>query len=191
MKIFKIIASMFIKGIVGVLLGVAIGLCVGVGMCFCPFCKACTAESCKASCTGCAIVDAPFTAVCYFLESDREDFNQNVDYINNMIYGAVIGGSIGAIYGLATALAALNRERKWNLQERWWDNGVQLEEEMAKLANEIYEIVQQSEAKFQDITSVYNQENESTRTLLENYQKKWLDVRQTAELIQKEMGEKQ
>ena len=197
MKLVRIVKSMIVKGILGALLGAAAGFVIGFIMCTAPLCKGCVnylgteAKSIKGGCIShCLfnIIWIPAGGFCYVMQSDEADINLGA--YSTVIYGAVIGAVVGAIYGITSAFSDMKKERDAGLQRIRVDNYSQLQQEAAGTASEINQIVEQTEKVFGDVANVYDQEYNQTRALVQKYTTHLLKVKQTAELIQKEMGER-
>ncbi len=183
MKFGKILANAIIFGMIGAIAGAVIGLAIGLIMCVAPACIGCKNEMCR---TGNVFTDC-FGTVTYVL-CDAE-FNRDVDYKKNMIYGAVICGAIGAIFGISFAVSEVNEEKRAKMHERWKQNRDILARTMPDTAKKIHETADQYDQMFNDVTYISLKQSTETKELMKQYQEKLSELDNAARKFEEETGE--
>lgn len=183
MKFGKILGNAILFGIIGAIAGAVIGLAIGLIMCFAPACIGCKNAMCR---TGNVISDC-FGTVSYLLCD--ADFNHDVDYKKNMIYGAIICGVIGAIFGVSVAVGEVNDEKRAAAHARWKQNREILSKMMPGTADKIHETADHYDKMFNDVTYVSLNQSTGAKELMKQYQEKLSELENAAHKFEEETGE--
>ena len=170
-------------GAVGAIAGAVNGLGIGLIMCVAPACIGCKNEMCR---TGNVISDC-FGTASYLL--CNADFNHDVDYKKNMIYGAIICGAIGAIFGISVGIGVTKEEKQQETHERWKQNREILSKTMPDTAKKIHETADQYNQMFNDVTYVSLKQSTGAKELMKQYQEKLSELENAARKFEEETGE--
>ena len=106
-----------------------------------------------------------------------------------MIYGAIICGAIGAIFGISVGIDVTKEEKQQETHERWKQNREILSKTMPDTAKKIHETADQYNQMFNDVTYVSLKQSTGAKELMKQYQEKLSELENAARKFEEETGE--